>query len=132
MRLNLGQEFVIGGFRPGTHGVESLLVGLYYGKELRYVARVRAGFVPAARRAVYDRLKPLIADRCPFSNLPETGRGRWGEGITPEKMRECVWVRPEAVGRFEFLEWTDSSHVRHIRFMGLRDDKDPKTVVRET
>jgi DNA ligase D-like protein (predicted ligase) len=132
MRLNLGQEFVIGGFTPGTHGIESLLVGLYYGDELRYVARVRAGFVQASRRAVYDRLRPLIVGSCPFVNLPETSRGRWGEGITAEKMRGCVWVRPEAVGRFEFLEWTDSEHVRHIRFIELRDDKNPATVVRET
>ncbi|MGD0443499.1 MAG: RNA ligase family protein [Edaphobacter sp.] len=43
-RINLGQEFVIGGYVPGTHGLDSLVVGLYQGKDLHYAARVRAGF----------------------------------------------------------------------------------------
>jgi ATP-dependent DNA ligase len=47
-------------------------------------------------------------------------------------MRECVWVRPEVVGRVEFLEWTGADHLRHTKFIALRDDKDPLKVVRET
>jgi bifunctional non-homologous end joining protein LigD len=46
-------------------------------------------------------------------------------------MQECVWVKPILVGQFEFLEWTGTNHVRHIKIVGLRDDKDPKKVVRE-
>jgi bifunctional non-homologous end joining protein LigD len=42
-----------------------------------------------------------------------------------------VWMRPELVARFDFLEWTDSNHVRHIKFIAMRDDKDPRKVVRE-
>jgi bifunctional non-homologous end joining protein LigD len=38
---------------------------------------------------------------------------------------------PELVARFDFLEWTDSNHVRHIKFIAMRDDKDPRKVVRE-
>jgi bifunctional non-homologous end joining protein LigD len=131
MRLNLGQEFVIGGFTPGTIGFDSLVVGFYEGKKLLYVARVRAGFVPASRRDVYAKLKPLITTVCPFVNLPEAKIGRWGQGLTAEKMRDCVWVRPQLVARFDFLEWTDSNHVRHIKFIAMRDDKDPRKVVRE-
>jgi bifunctional non-homologous end joining protein LigD len=131
MRLNLGQEFVIGGFTPGTIGFDSLVVGFYEGEKLLYAARVRAGFVPASRRNVFARLKPLITTVCPFVNLPEPKSGRWGQGLTAEKMRDCVWVRPELVARFEFLEWTDSNHVRHIKFIAMRDDKDPGKVVRE-
>jgi ATP-dependent DNA ligase len=49
-----------------------------------------------------------------------------------DKMAKCVWVSPEVVARFEFLEWTDSEHVRHLRYVGLRDDKEPRTVIRVT
>jgi hypothetical protein len=58
--------------------------------------------------------------------LPEATAGRWGQGLTAAKMKECVWVEPETVGQFEFLEWTGASHVRHIKFVGLRHDKDKK------
>jgi ATP dependent DNA ligase domain len=50
-RANRGQELVIGGYIPGPHGFDSLIVGYYQGKDLLYVARVRNGFVPASRRA---------------------------------------------------------------------------------
>ena len=50
-RLNLGQEFVIGGFTPGPHGIDAIIVGYYRGKELIYVARTRNGFVPASTAA---------------------------------------------------------------------------------
>jgi len=49
-RVNRCQEFVIGGYIPGPHGFDSLIVGVYQGKDLMYVARVRNGFVPASRR----------------------------------------------------------------------------------
>jgi ATP-dependent DNA ligase len=47
-------------------------------------------------------------------------------------MKECVWVEPQTAAQVEFLEWTDANHLRHTRFVGLRDDKDPRKVVRET
>src|SRR6516162_6637592 len=59
MRINIGQEFVIGGFTPGSNGIDALIVGYYEGGKLIYAARVRAGLVPASRREIYDRLKPL-------------------------------------------------------------------------
>src|SRR4029077_13111408 len=49
-RVNRGQELVIGGYIPGTHGLDSIIVGYYQGHDLIYVARVRNGFVPASRR----------------------------------------------------------------------------------
>jgi DNA ligase D-like protein (predicted ligase) len=132
MRINVGQEFVIGGFTPGSNGIDALVVGFYEGKAFRYAARVRAGLVPASRRELHARLKPLVVEACPFSNLPEAKSGRWGQGLTAEKMRECIWVQPKLVANFEFLEWTDSNHVRHIKFVGLRPDKNPKAVMRES
>jgi bifunctional non-homologous end joining protein LigD len=131
-RINLAQEFVIGGYIPSDLGVDSLVVGVYRGEDLYYVARVRAGFVPASRRAMFEHLRALKTPLCPFVNLPETVPGRWGEGLTAEKMKDCVWLQPDAVAQVEFLEWTGGDHLRHTKFIRLRDDKDPRDVIRET
>jgi bifunctional non-homologous end joining protein LigD len=101
-RLNSGQELVVGGYVPGTHGLDSVIVGYYRGKDLIYVARVRNGFVPASRREVFEKLRPLVRPHCPFVNLPETHKGRWGDGLTTEDMEKCIWVRPELVAQIEF------------------------------
>jgi bifunctional non-homologous end joining protein LigD len=130
-RLNGGQELVIGGYIPGAHAVDAIAVGYYRGDNLIYVARVRNGFVPASRRHVLAKLKPLLISESPVVNLPETHRGRWGEGLTAADMEKCVWVRPETVARIEFLEWTASDHLRHAKFAGLREDKDARTVIKE-
>jgi ATP-dependent DNA ligase len=79
----------------------------------------------------WTKLKPLIVQNCLFVNLPEATPGRRGQGLTAAKMKECIGVKPKLVANFEFLEWTDSNHVRHIKFVGLRSDKEPLTVVRE-
>jgi ATP-dependent DNA ligase len=80
---------------------------------------------------VFEKLKPLVVPNCPFVNLPETHKARWGEALTAEKMKQCVWVRPELVAQIEFLEWADADHLRHSKFVGLRDDKDPRSVVKK-
>jgi bifunctional non-homologous end joining protein LigD len=46
-------------------------------------------------------------------------------------MKKCVRLRPEAVAQIEFLEWTEADRLRHSKFVGLREDKDPKEVVKE-
>jgi ATP-dependent DNA ligase len=122
---------VIGGYIPGPHGFDSLIVGYYRGKDLIYVARVRNGFVPASRRQVFEKIRSLASPTMPFVNLPDTHKSRWGDELTAERMKECVWLRPEAVAQIEFLEWTDGDRLRHSKFVGLREDKDPKTVVKE-
>ena len=130
-RLNRGQELVIGGYVPGPQGLDSIIVGYYRGKDLVYIARVRNGFVPATRRQVFEKLRPRLEPNCPFVNLPETHKGRWGDGLTAEDMAKCVWVRPELVAQIEFLEWTESDHLRHSKFAGLREDKVARTVTKE-
>jgi DNA ligase D-like protein (predicted ligase) len=130
-RVNLGQELVISGYIPGTHGLDSIIVGYYKGDELIYVARVRNGFVPASRRQLFEKLRLLVIPECPFVNLPEKHRSRWGEGLTADDMKKCVWVRPKLVAQIEFLEWTESDHLRHSMFVGLREDKGPMGVVKE-
>ncbi len=131
-RINLGQEFVIGGYTPGSNGFDAIIIGFYRGDDLIYAGRVRAGFVPASRREVFAQIKDLKTTVCPFSNLPEMAAGRWGQGLTAAKMKECVWLKPSAVARVDFLEWTGADHLRHTKFIAMRDDKDPRKVVKET
>jgi len=73
----------------------------------------------------------LASAECPFANLPEAKAGRWGEGLTAAKMKECRWLKPALVGQFEFVEWTPDGHLRHSCYMGLREDKKPSEVVRK-
>jgi ATP dependent DNA ligase C terminal region len=108
MRINIGQEFVIGGFTPGSNGIDALIVGYYEGRKLIYAARVRAGLVPASRRELYEKLKPHILQTCPFVNLPEATPGRWGQGLTSEnagvplgETQACGELRVLAVDRLE-------------------------------
>jgi DNA ligase D-like protein (predicted ligase) len=132
-RVNLGQEFVVGGYVPGRVGFDALVVGFYRRKDLIYVSRIRAGFTEASRREVFRQIEGLKTDVCPFVNLPQPGSSRWGgEGFTEAKMRECVWLRPEAVAQVEFLEWQGEEHLRHAKFVGMREDKDARTVVKES
>jgi bifunctional non-homologous end joining protein LigD len=83
------------------------------------------------RLDLLKRLRKLEQAACPFANLPEPKGGRWGQGLTAAKMAECRWVKPELVGQFEFAEWTPDNHLRHSRFVALREDKNPRDVVRE-
>jgi DNA ligase D-like protein (predicted ligase) len=131
-RINLGKEFVIGGYTPGSNGFDAIIIGFYRGDDLIYAGRVRAGFVPASRREFFAQIKDLKTTVCPFLNLPETAAGRWGQGLTAAKMKECVWLQPSAVAWVDFLEWTGADHLRHTKFVAMRDDKDPRKVVKES
>jgi bifunctional non-homologous end joining protein LigD len=130
MRVNRGQEFVIGGYTIGNP-FDALIFGYYEGDRLLYAARTRAGFTPAVRSQLAKRFKALEIKTCPFANLPEKRAGRWGQGITKEKMKDCRWLKPQLVGRFEFVEWTPDGHLRHSKFVGLREDKSATSVARE-
>ncbi|HEV3410464.1 MAG TPA: non-homologous end-joining DNA ligase, partial [Chthoniobacterales bacterium] len=130
-RTNAEQEFVIGGFKPGTHGFDSLLVGVYEGRQLMFVARVKNGFVPRLREEVFAKFKGLQTDKCPFVNLPEKKGVRRGEALTAEKMKEYRWLKPKLVCQVSFVEWTDAGNLRHANFVAMRDDKKASEVVRE-
>ena len=131
MRVNRGQEFVIGGYTRGTSTFDAVVFGYYEGDQLIYVARTRNGFTPATRTRLFKKFKGLETEACPFVNLPEARSGRWGQGLTKAKMAECQWLKPVLVGQFEFLEWTADNHLRHSKFVGLRDDKPARSVRRE-
>src|SRR5437016_14673021 len=87
-----------------------------------YVSRVRAGLVPASRRELLRKLRPLTIESCPFANLPGRGRSRWGESLIAEKMKLCVWIEPKLTARIEFLERTEGGRLRHSRFLRLSDN----------
>jgi ATP-dependent DNA ligase len=112
-----------------TGHFDALIVGYYEGEKLYYVGKVRNGFVPQVRREVYRKLKGLEIDACPFANLPEKKRTMWA--LTRDEMKNCMWLQPELVAQIEFAEWTPDNHLRHSKFIGLREDKEARQVVPE-
>ena len=119
------QEFVVGGaaFLPGrgTGTFSSLLVGVKSGKGLKYVGRVGGGFDAQERAEWHERSKKLAQKQSPFDNHPEKRPGEiWH------------WMKPQLVIQVAFADWTHSGILRQPRYLGLRQDRDPKTVVRET
>lgn len=131
MRIGGGQEFVIGGYTPSSKNFDALLVGYYVGDKLMFAAKVRNGFIPAVRDTIFQRFKKLRIKTCHFANLPASGKGRWGEGLTAADMEKCVWLKPRLVAAIEYAEWTPANHLRHSKFIALREDKDARHVIRE-
>jgi bifunctional non-homologous end joining protein LigD len=118
------QEFVVGGaaFVPGrgTGTFSSLLVGVKTGNGLKYVGRVGGGFSAQERREWHDRAEKLACKDSPFANLPDRRGGEvW------------KWMKPDIVIQVAFADWTHSGVLRQPRYLGIRPDRDPKTVVRE-
>jgi len=130
-RVNRGQEFVVGGYLPGSGPFDALLVGYYDGSALQFVAKIRNGFTPKAKAEIAARFAALETTRCPFANLPEPKRARRGLALTTEAMKQCRWLKPNLVVQVAFVEWTSNGHLRHASFVGLRVDKDAREVVRE-
>ncbi|WP_329457219.1 non-homologous end-joining DNA ligase [Streptomyces sp. NBC_01497] len=115
-----GQEFVVGGFTEpagSRTGFGALLLGYYEGSRLRYAGKVGTGYDRATLRDIRDRLDGLATARAPFA----------------DHIREHAahWARPELVAQVGFTEWTREGMLRHPRFLGLREDKEPGEVVRE-
>jgi DNA ligase D-like protein (predicted ligase) len=115
-----GQELVIGGYtapRGTREELGALLVGVYDGDALLYAGKVGTGFTRATLRDLGERLRALHREDSPFADAP--------------RFRDATWVEPELVGQFGFAEWTRAGRLRHPRFLGLRDDKAAREVVRE-
>ena len=127
------QEFVVGGFKPNASDFESLLIGYYDERgRLHYAAKLRSGFTSHAKGEIFRRIVAAAVRRCPFVDLPNSiGRSHWGAGITEEDMAKLRWVAPRVVIDVAFVEWTRDGLLRHPKFLGIREDKDPKAVVRE-
>ncbi|PWF48738.1 DNA ligase D, partial [Massilia glaciei] len=125
IKLKCGQrqEFVIGGYtdpQGARTGIGALLLGIQGGDGLlEYVGNVGTGFNEATLRDLKRRLAALETDQSPFPPKAVAAR-------------KHHWVRPELVAEVSFAEWTDSGAIRHAVFQGLRDDKRPGQIGRET
>lgn len=124
LKLKCGarQEMVIGGFtepKGARSGFGALLLGYYEGDALRYAGRVGTGFDDALLRSLHTRLRRLARDQSPFAELPPAAR------------RGAHFVAPELVCEIAFSEWTDDGRLRHPSFLGLREDKNARQVLRE-
>lgn len=116
------QEFVIGGYtdpQGSRAGLGALLLGYYDPSgTLVYAGKVGTGFDERTLRSLRATLSGLERDKPAF-----------GRGDLPRS--RAHWVEPRLVAQVAFTEWTTDGQLRHPRFRGLRDDKDPADVIRE-
>jgi DNA ligase D-like protein (predicted ligase) len=116
------QEFVIGGYtdpQGGRAGFGALLLGYYDGSgRLVYAGKVGTGFDERTLRSLHATMRAIGRPAAPFAGgeLPRSG---------------VHWIDPRLVAQVGFAEWTAAGQLRHPRFLGLRDDKEPAEVVRE-
>ncbi|WP_022889463.1 ATP-dependent DNA ligase [Agromyces italicus] len=131
LKLTRTQEVVVGGYRRGVGSragrIRSLLVGIPAERDgadgepsLEYVGRVGSGFRERELERLLARLDATVQPDAPFAEVPAADAA------------DAVWVRPELVGEIEFSEWTGTGVARHPRWRGLRPDKSPDEVLRES
>jgi bifunctional non-homologous end joining protein LigD len=116
------QEFVVGGFTlpsNGIRGVGSLLLGYYRDSKLIYAGRTGTGFTQKTHKMLRQKLDDLTQTSMPFERPPA------------EAKRNAIWVKPELVVQVRFATWTADNLVRQAAFLGVREDKDAREVVRE-
>lgn len=83
---------------------------------------------PQNRGELHAALMKITTGVCPFTDLPNSKKTRWNEGITAEQMEG--WAIPRLVAQIGFSEWTTDGNLRNATFEGLRPDK-PTGEVRE-
>ncbi|WP_418314698.1 DNA ligase D [Piscinibacter sakaiensis] len=133
LKTRLRQEFVVAGFtdRGGQRGaaeIGSLLLGVFDAKRLVSVGSVGTGWNGQLAADLKKRLVKIERDKPPFADgAAAVGSGRFSKR-SPAPPR---WVEPKLIAEVEFAEWTSDGQVRHASFLGLRDDKPAKQVVRE-
>jgi bifunctional non-homologous end joining protein LigD len=123
IKAHLEQEFVVGGWtdpQGSRFAFGALLLGVYQKGALVFVGGVGSGFDGDLLRSISATLKTLATKTCPFASPPP-----------PPIARTSHWVKPKLVAEIKFAEWTDEGLLRQPVFLGLRDDKNPKDVVRE-
>jgi bifunctional non-homologous end joining protein LigD len=120
------QEVVVAGWKPGEGSrastIGSLLLGIHdTGGRLRYAGHVGTGFTEAMLRELVQRLRPLHQPASPFE-----------DPLPPRHAKDAHWVSPELVGEVAFTDWTSDNLLRHPSWRGLRPDKAPGDVHRES
>jgi bifunctional non-homologous end joining protein LigD len=125
---------VIGGYTDpegGRKHFDSLLVGFYEGRRLKFAGRVGTCFSEKLLSSLHSELEKIRINNCPFYNVPAPGRSRWDQRLSAAEMKRCHWVRPKMVCQVKFTEWTRDDRLRQPVFLGIREDKNPSDVVRE-
>jgi bifunctional non-homologous end joining protein LigD len=115
------QEAVIGGFtapRGSRAHLGALVLGVYDGTDLVYIGHTGGGSSDKDLADIRKRLDPLIQESCPFRQRPKVNA-------------PVQWVAPKLVCEVSFQEWSDGGRMRQPIFVGLREDKPPKSVHRE-
>jgi len=114
------QEFVIVGWSESDkrRGFRSLLLAAKKGRTLTYAGKVGTGFNAALIEELMGRMAPLTVDKAAVE-VPRADR------------KGAHWIKPKLVAEINFAEFTDEGILRHPSFVGLREDKPAKDVVRE-
>jgi DNA ligase D-like protein (predicted ligase) len=123
MKCEASQEFVAGGFtdpQGSRVGLGALLVGYFDKEDFVFAGKVGTGFDTKLLLELRSRLEALEIPKSPFTRATGLPRVR------------AHWVRPEVVVQVSFIEWTVNGKLRHSRLRGLRTDKSPHEVVRES
>lgn len=116
------QEFVVGGYTlpsNGIRGVGALLLGYYRDGKLIYAGRAGTGFTQKTHKMLREQLEALTQTAMPFEKPPADAK------------RDAIWVKPELVVQVRFATWTADNLVRQAAFLGVREDKSAREVVRE-
>jgi bifunctional non-homologous end joining protein LigD len=123
MKCEATQELVVGGFtdpQGSRVGLGALLVGYFDQTDFVFAGKIGTGFNTKLLLELRARMDKLEIPMSPFTQAKGLPRLR------------AHWVRPEIVVQVAFIEWTVHGKLRHPRLVGLRYDKSPKEVVRET
>ena len=123
MKCEASQEFVVGGFtdpQGARVGLGALLVGYFEGDDFVFAGKVGTGFDTKLLLELRARLDSIEIAKPPFTRAVGLPRIR------------AHWVRPKVVVEVAFIEWTVHGKLRHSRLLGIRSDKSPQEVVRET
>ena len=129
------QEFVIGGYTPPQGARKyfgAILVGYYKNDDLVFAGKVGTGFTAKSLATLHKKFRIEARADCPFTDLPSKQNGKWVLGITPSMMKKMHWIDPKFVAEIKFAEWTRDGKLRAPVFLGLREDKKPSEVVRES
>lgn len=122
IKTEMRQEAIIAGFtepKGSRKNFGALVLGAHRNGELEYIGHTGGGFNETTLREIFTMLKKITKKSSPFKKIPKTNM-------------PVTWVRPIIICEVKFSEWTESGQMRHPIFIGIREDKKPKDVIRES